>query len=501
MKSALLRYALALAAAVAAALLPTGGSSSAPLHFLLVLIPAVAAAALVGALRTARQRAREAEGELAGGRRRLADAEAALAAAEHRLLAERGELERHFQAARAASVEAAEASRMKDEFLATVSHELRTPLNAILGWAQVLQSLAPEGPEKLRHGLATIERNAKLQAQLIDDLLDVSRIIAGKLRLEMRPVELVAVIEAAVEAVRPAADAKRIRLLRHLDPATGAVAGDPGRLQQVVWNLLTNAVKFTPAGGQVEVWLTRTAAGAEIRVRDSGAGIDAGFLPHVFERFRQADGSAARKQGGLGLGLAIVRHLVELHGGTVRAESGGADKGATFLVELPRAAAPADETGPVAVWRPALGTPPEAPLAPDLDGVRVLVVDDEPDAREVIGRILGDCRAEVLAVSSAAEALSALPGFKPHVLVSDIGMPEQDGYALIQEVRQLPAESGGGVPAVALTAFARAEDRRRALRAGYQRHAAKPVDIRDLTLMIAGLARGLPGPAEPAAPN
>jgi len=289
-------------------------------------------------------------------------------------VAERGELERHFQAASAASAEAAEASRMKDEFLATVSHELRTPLNAMLGWAQVLQSLAPEKPEKLRHGLATIVRNAKLQAQLIDDLLDVSRIIAGK-----------------------------------------------------------------------------------------------------------------------------MRHLVELHGGTVRAESGGIEKGATFLVDLPRADPARDETGEMAVWRPAVGTPPEAPLPPDLDGVRVLVVDDEPDAREVIGRILGDCRAEVMAVSSAAEALSALACFKPHVLVSDIGMPEQDGYALIQEVRQLPAESGGTVPAVALTAFARAEDRRRALRAGFQRHAAKPVDIRDLTLMIAGLARGLP--AEPLPPN
>jgi signal transduction histidine kinase/ActR/RegA family two-component response regulator len=495
-----LRYALALAAAVTAALLPApGGSSEAPLRFLLVLVPALAAAALAEALQAARRRTREAERELARGRRELAAAEEALAEAERRLLAERGELERHFQAARAASAEAAEASRMKDEFLATVSHELRTPLNAMLGWAQVLQSLVPEGPEKLRHGLATIVRNAKLQAQLIDDLLDVSRIIAGKMRLEMRAVELVPVIESAIEAVRPAADAKRIRLLRHLDPATGAVAGDPGRLQQVVWNLLANAVKFTPPGGQVEVWLTRTATGAEIRVRDSGAGIDPEFLPHVFERFRQVDGSASRKQGGLGLGLAIVRHLVELHGGTVRAESGGIEKGATFLVDLPRADPARDETGEVAVWRPAIGTPPETPLPPDLDGVRVLVVDDEPDAREVIGRILGDCRAEVMAVSSAAEALSALACFKPHVLVSDIGMPEQDGYALIQEVRQLPAESGGTVPAVALTAFARAEDRRRALRAGYQRHAAKPVDIRDLTLMIAGLARGLP--AEPPAPN
>ena len=433
-------------------------------------------------------------------RRELAAAEEALREAEERLESERGEMARLTLAAAAASADAAEASRMKDEFLATVSHELRTPLNAMLGWAQVLQSLAPEKPEKLRHGLATIVRNAKLQAQLIDDLLDVSRIVAGKMRLELRPVELVPVIEAAVEAIRPAADAKRIRLLRHLDPATGPVAGDPARLQQVVWNLLSNAVKFTPAGGQVEVWLTRTAAGGEIRVHDTGAGIEPEFLPHVFERFRQVDGSPTRKQGGLGLGLAIVRHLVELHGGTVRAESAGVDRGSTFLVNLPRAEALRDETGEVPVWRPAVEMPAEVALPPDLGGVRVLVVDDEPDAREVLGRILGDCRAEVLAVGSAAEALLALPGFRPHVLVSDIGMPERDGYALIQEVRQLPAESGGAVPAVALTAFARAEDRRRALRAGFQRHAAKPVDIRDLTNMIAGLARGAPPPASPADP-
>ncbi|HKI02399.1 MAG TPA: ATP-binding protein [Thermoanaerobaculia bacterium] len=393
---------------------------------------------------------------------------------------------------REAREEAEAANRSKDEFLATVSHELRTPLNAILGWGQLLLSDGND-PEKGRRGLETIVRNARLQGQLIDDLLDVSRIISGQMRLDVRPLELVPVIDAAIEAVRPAAEARQIRLRRVLDPLAGPVAGDPARLQQVVWNLLSNAVKFTPKGGRMEVRLERVNSHVEIIVADNGAGISPDFLPQVFERFRQRDASTTRRHSGLGLGLAIVRHLVELHGGGVRVQSPGEGQGSTFVVTLPLSVAhvktadgnrihPRAEMAGIAACQedPAL----------NLKGIRVLVVDDEPDARETLQQILEHCDAEVLAVGSAREGLEALESWRPHVLLSDIGMPGEDGYSLIRQVRDLPADRGGCTPAAALTAFARSEDRRRALQAGFQLHVAKPVEVQELATVVANLARG-----------
>ncbi|MFP5286518.1 MAG: ATP-binding protein, partial [Thermoanaerobaculia bacterium] len=387
--------------------------------------------------------------------------------------------------------EAEAASRSKDEFLATLSHELRTPLNAILGWAQILE-LAPGDEDKRRRGLQAIHRNAKAQAQLIDDLLDLSRIVSGKMRLDVRTVDLAAVLEGAVEAVRPAAEARSIRLHRVLDPLAGPVAGDPDRLRQVVWNLLANAVKFTPKGGRVEVRLERVSSHVEIVVADSGVGIGPELLPHVFDRFRQGDSSASRVHGGLGLGLAIVRHLVELHGGTVEARSPGPEQGSTFVVSLPLSVArldmPERRAHPRAVEETAAACLEDPAL--NLRGIRVLVVDDEPDARETLQEILEHCEAEVLAVGSAGEAMRGLDRFRPHVLLSDIGMPGEDGYALIRRVRELPPERGGRVPAAALTAFARGEDRRTALLAGYQMHVPKPVEINELATVVATLARG-----------
>ncbi|HTG32474.1 MAG TPA: ATP-binding protein [Thermoanaerobaculia bacterium] len=399
--------------------------------------------------------------------------------------------------AEAAYRDADAANRSKDEFLATVSHELRTPLNAIMGWTQLLLAKGANTADDERHrrGLETVVRNAKLQAQLIDDLLDVSRIISGKMRLDVQPTDLAAVIDAAVEAIRPAAEGKQIQLRRVLDPFAGPVMGDPARLQQVVWNLLSNAVKFTPKGGKIEVRLERVNSHVEILVADTGAGITPEFLPHVFDRFRQLDASTTRRHGGLGLGLSIVRHLVELHGGTVRVKSPGEGEGSTFIVALPLS---------VAHLTPGEGArihPRTEELAPadpcrddpalDLRGIRVLVVDDEPDARETLQQILEHCNAEVRTVGSAAEAMKALESWRPDVLLSDIGMPGEDGYDLIRRVRELPAERGGRTPAAALTAFARGEDRRRALRAGFQMHVAKPVDLQELATVVASLARGV----------
>jgi PAS domain S-box-containing protein len=384
------------------------------------------------------------------------------------------------------------ASRSKDEFLATVSHEVRTPLNAILGWAQLLLTGELEA-EKVRRGLETISRNAKLQAQLIDDLLDVSRIISGKMRLDVRPLDLVMVIDAALEAIQPAVEAKQIRLRKVLDPLTGLVAGDPARLQQVVWNLLSNAVKFTPRNGSVEVRLERVSSHLEIIVADNGPGIPADFLPHVFDRFRQHDASTTRRQGGLGLGLAIVRHLVELHGGSVWAKSPGEGQGSTFVVRLPVSIAhlTPDDGQRVHPRADSSGDPRQDDGFLNLRGIRVLVVDDEPDARETLEQILEHCGAEVITVSSAAEALKALESWRPDVLLSDIGMPGEDGYGLIRRVRALPTERGGRTPAAALTAFARGEDRRRALNAGFQIHVSKPVEVNDLAAVVASLAKGL----------
>jgi PAS domain S-box-containing protein len=387
--------------------------------------------------------------------------------------------------------EAEAASRSKDEFLATVSHELRTPLNAILGWAQILE-LSPDDKEKRTRGLQAIHRNAKAQAQLIDDLLDLSRIVSGKMRLDVRTVDLVPVLEAAIEAVRPAAEARQIRLQRVLDPLAGPVAGDADRLRQVVWNLLSNAVKFTPRGGRVELRLERVNSHVEIVVADSGAGISPEFLPHVFDRFRQFDSSASRSHGGLGLGLAIVRHLVELHGGTVEVQSPGLEQGSTFVVSLPlsiaRLDAPDRRVHPRA-REEAVAACREDP-ALNLRGIRVLVVDDEADARETLQEILEHCDAEVLTVASAGEAMRELERFRPHVLLSDIGMPGEDGYTLIRRVRELPPERGGRIPAAALTAFARGEDRRKALLAGFQMHVPKPVEVNELATVVATLARG-----------
>ena len=384
---------------------------------------------------------------------------------------ERIELARE-QAARA---EAEAANRAKDEFLALVSHELRTPLNAILGWAQLIAKSARD-PEAVSKAAATIERNALIQRQLIEDLLDLARITGGKLRLDVRPLDMTAVVEAALDVVRPAAAAKSIELRASLDPAAGQVTGDPGRLRQVVWNLVSNAIKFTPEGGRVEVELGREGPNVKVEVRDTGRGISPDFMPYLFERFRQADTASGRRHGGLGLGLALVRHLVEAHGGTVGAESAGEGRGATFTVRLSVRAV----RGPEAEARP-----PEAP-GPDLAGVRVLVVEDEPDAREMVAVLLRHYGAEVRVAGSAAEAWGQLSaGELPDVLISDLSMPEEDGYALIARVRALPA--GGQIPAVALTAHARAEDRQRALAAGFQEHLAKPVDPDELIRTVAGL--------------
>ena len=386
-----------------------------------------------------------------------------------------------------AILQAEEASRLKDDFLATVSHELRTPLTAVLGWAHLLRSNSLDEAGRAR-ALETIERNALSQRQLIDDLLDVSRIISGKLRLDVRPVEPSASIDAAVEAVRPAAEAKEIGIQKIIDTGVGAVSGDPARLQQVVWNLLSNAIKFTPRGGRVQLRLERVDSHIEISVTDTGQGISGEFLPFVFERFRQADMKTTRAHGGLGLGLAIVHQLVELHGGTVEVDSPGEGQGATFVVKLallPVYQKPSQEEHAHPAAR---DTHPPLECPEDLAGVNVLVVDDEADTCEMLRSLLTQCGAGVTTAQSAAEALELLGRVNPDVLISDIGMPEEDGYELMRKVRSLPKERGGSVPAVALTAYARGEDRLRALRAGYQMHVTKPIELAELVAIVAGLA-------------
>ncbi|HYP01632.1 MAG TPA: ATP-binding protein, partial [Pyrinomonadaceae bacterium] len=379
-----------------------------------------------------------------------------------------------------------EANRLKDEFLATVSHELRTPLTAILGWAHLLRSRQLD-EQSATSALETIERNARAQSQLIDDLLDVSRIITGKLRLDVRQVDPASFIESAIEALRPAAEAKNVRIQKVMDTGVVSVAGDPARLQQVVWNLLSNAIKFTPKGGRVQVRLERINSHIEIAVSDTGAGIKPEFLPHVFERFRQADQKTTRQHGGLGLGLAIVRHLVELHGGTVRAESPGEGQGATFVVNLP--VVPVYQKDKLAgrVHPAAEDTLPSYDCPERLDGLKVLVVDDEVDTRELFRVGIAQCGAEVVTAGSAQEALKAIEEVRPELLISDIGMPGEDGYELIRKVRSLPAGRGGKIPAIALTAYARTEDRLRALRAGYQMHISKPVELAELVAVMASL--------------
>jgi PAS domain S-box-containing protein len=395
------------------------------------------------------------------------------------------ERERLLVAAEAARVEAEHANRMKDEFLATLSHELRTPLNAIVGWTKILRSSNVDDEDRAE-GLEVIDRNARAQAQLIEDLLDISRIISGKLVLDVQRVNLTEVIEGALDAVAPAAQGKGVRITKVLDSLAGPVSGDPARLQQVVWNLLTNAVKFTARGGQVQVLLERVNSHVEISVIDTGQGIPPEFLPHVFERFRQADGSSTRRHGGLGLGLSIVRQLVEMHGGSVRAKSPGEGQGSTFVVMLPITVVHPEQPGKVRPKDPERRQGDDPCGDHHLSGLRVLVVDDEPDARNLMTRVLEDCGAEVKAAGSAAEALDLLGGFKPDILVSDVGMPEQDGYDLMRQVRR--RLSAKELPAAALTAFARSEDRMRAMRAGFQVHVAKPVDPEELVAVVATLA-------------
>ena len=395
------------------------------------------------------------------------------------------ERERLLEAERAARAEAERVSLLKDEFLATLSHELRTPLNAILGWAQILRTGGPRESE-LEEGLSVIERNTRVQTRMIEDLLDMGRITAGKVRLDVQRVDLADVVNAAIASVRHSADAKSIRLQVVLDPLAGPVRGDPNRLQQCLWNLLTNAIKFTPKGGRVQVSLERVNSHLEVCVSDTGEGIRPEFLPHVFERFRQADASTTRKHGGLGLGLSIVKHLVELHGGTVRAKSAGLGQGATFCIDLPVMVV--HDAGRGSRQHPQFTSTQPAVDHPSLEGITVLAVDDEADARNLLKRLLEDCGAKVLLAASAGEGLALVRSGRPDMIVSDIGMPGEDGYEFIRKVRQLKANEGGRTPAAALTAFARAEDRTRALRAGYQTHVAKPVEPTELTAVVASLA-------------
>ena len=359
-----------------------------------------------------------------------------------------------------------EANRIKDQFLATLSHELRTPLNAIIGWSEMLLA-GNLNEQETNLGLRTIDRNARAQVQLVDDLLDVSRIVSGKMRLQLIPVDLVEIAKAAMDVVRPAAAAKKIKLTGEWRIPEIFVQGDPDRLQQVAWNLLSNAVKFTPARGKVTVIVEGDENGTgRFIVEDSGVGIPARFLPHVFDRFKQEDGSLTRSAGGLGLGLAIVRHIVELHGGTVAVESAGENKGATFAVELPS----------VAAQKQAGRVDEQGRGVDKLDGVRVLVTDDQPDDRQLLEIILSRQGAEVRTASSVQEAIGMLQTWKPDVLVSDVAMPGEDGYTLIGKVRDLSDASLAGIPAIAVTAHARLEDRRRALDAGFEYHIAKPID-------------------------
>ena len=408
------------------------------------------------------------------------------------------ELAQLLESERAARTDAERASSMKDEFLATLSHELRTPLNAILGWSQILAG-GTRDDEDLAEGLQIIERNARAQTQIIEDLLDMSRIISGKVRLDVQRVELAPLVQAAIGTIRPAADAKEIRLVSVLDPLAGPVSGDPSRLQQVFWNLLTNAVKFTPRGGRVQVLLERVNSHLEISVIDTGEGIRPEFLPHVFDRFRQSDASTTRNHGGLGLGLAIVKQLVELHGGTVRAKSPGPGRGSTFVVALPLTVIHAETVVHPDRRHPTVGGVPIHPNAcAKIAGVRVLVVDDEHDARGLIKRLLEDCKAKVTVAATAGEAFSLVQRSHFDILVSDIGMPGEDGYSLIRRIRGLPAHGGGDLPAVALTAYARSADRVQAVVAGFQQHIAKPVEPAELITIVASLARPQAGIKEVA---
>ena len=402
---------------------------------------------------------------------------------QRRLLAQNEYL---LQSERAARSVAEHASLMKDEFLATLSHELRTPLSAILGWSQVMRMRPMSGPD-LQRGLEAIERNARAQTQLIEDLLDMSRVISGKLRLDIKPLQPGALVEAALETVLPAAVAKNITIDRDLQPGIELLHGDQDRLQQVLWNLLSNAIKFTPAGGNVRIALRSVNSSIRISIADTGQGIAADFLPHVFDRFRQADSSTTRKHSGLGLGLAIVKELVALHGGTVRVESAGENRGCVFTVELPLSP---PQPQPVAEAPPP-GMPTDSPARhgfADLAGLTILVVEDDADGRELIKRVLDECGARVLTAASAAEGLASIKADAPDLLVSDIGMAAMDGYEFLKLVRAADPSNGAAIPAIALSAFVRPEDKARALAAGYAAHVSKPADPSQLVATIATVA-------------
>jgi PAS domain S-box-containing protein len=380
---------------------------------------------------------------------------------------------------------AEEADRLKDEFLATLSHELRTPLTSILGWASMIRNGEVEGNNASR-AIETIERNARSQARLIDDLLDVSRIITGNLRLDLHPLNLAPIVDAALDALRPTADVKGIKLQTHFVPQECLVKGDPNRLRQVIWNLLSNAIKFTQRGGSVSIDLTCVELTARLTISDTGEGISAEFLPYVFDRFRQAEGSISRKQGGLGLGLAVARHLVELHGGTITAESEGLGNGAVFTVDLPLAQERRDPARAEERKREV-----ERRRSPSgvirLDGIHVLLVEDDDDSRKLLGTMLKRYGAQVTSTKSAAEALEVFENEVPDVIISDIGMPDQDGYELIRKLRAMPVEKGGKIPAIALTGYASRKDRERALNSGYHQHMAKPIEQADMISAIAAL--------------
>jgi signal transduction histidine kinase/ActR/RegA family two-component response regulator len=384
--------------------------------------------------------------------------------------------------------EAQFANQLKDDFLATFSHELRTPLNAILGYSRMLQA-GTIAADKLPRTLKTIERNATMLSQIVEDVLDVSRIVSGKLRLNIQPVDLPGVVKQAVETVRPAADAKHIRMQTMIDPAAAPIAGDPDRLQQIVWNLVVNAVKFTPKEGRIQVRLERINSHVEITVSDTGIGITPDFLPHIFERFRQADSGAAREHSGLGLGLGIARHLVELHGGTIHATSSGEGQGATFQVRLPvMIARPASAVDQGRVHPHSHAAAITGPT-PSLDGIHVLAIDDDSDALMLGREILESAGARVTTLDSAELTLEEIASIRPDVLVADVGLPRLDGFELMRRIRRLPETRLRDVPAAALTAYARPEDRVKALQSGFQIHLAKPIDPVELVVAVAALAK------------
>jgi signal transduction histidine kinase/ActR/RegA family two-component response regulator len=402
------------------------------------------------------------------------------------------EREQLLESERLARGEAERANRAKDEFVAMLSHELRTPLMAVMGWAALLRKSDCSNAAQVAKGVEIIERNARHQSQLISDLLDINRITAGKVRLDIQPVDLPLVIESALESVRPAAEAKGVRLERMVEAMDREVTGDPNRLQQVVWNLLSNAIKFTPRDGRVEVAVSRVGSCVQIAVSDTGEGIEPDLLPHLFERYRQADGSSTRRHSGLGLGLAIAKNLVELHGGSIYARSEGLGRGASFSVLLPvrLAAVLESDTGARLHVQSVVALEANAPA---LNGISVLVVDDDQDARDLISRILHDRGASVQSAGSGAEVLELLARGRPDILISDIGMPGMDGYTLLRSIRERWPEASRELPAIALTAFARSEDRTRALLAGFRSYIAKPVEAAELVATVASVRIGMSG--------